>query len=174
MNRRGTGAEIRALFTKLRERIPNLVIRTSLITGFPGETDEEFEELCEFLLEYKLERAGVFAYSPEPGSVAGAMEDQVDEDVKRRRLELLTDLQMRVVDEYCENQVGKEMTVLCEGYDDETELFFGRSEYDSPGIDGIVHFEGEEGGVRPGDFYRVKITSTYDGELIGVIANEEE
>ena len=174
MNRRGTGAEIRALFTKLRERIPNLVIRTSLITGFPGETDEEFEELCEFLLEYKLERAGVFAYSPEPGSVAGAMEDQVDEDVKRRRLELLTDLQMRVVDEYCENQVGREMTVLCEGYDDETELFFGRSEYDSPGIDGIVHFEGEEGGVRPGDFYRVKITSTYDGELIGVIANEEE
>jgi hypothetical protein len=64
--------------------------------------------------------------------------------------------------------------VCCEGYDDETELFFGRSEYDSPGIDGIVHFEGEEGGVRPGDFYRVKITSTYDGELIGVIANEEE
>ena len=174
MNRRGTGAEIRALFTKLRERIPNLVIRTSLITGFPGETDEEFEELCEFLLEHKLERAGVFAYSPEPGSVAGAMEDQVDEDVKRRRLELLTDLQMRVVDEYCEKQVGREMTVLCEGYDDDTELFFGRSEYDSPGIDGIVHFEGEEGGVRPGDFYRVKITSTYDGELIGVIANEEE
>ena len=174
MNRRGTGAEIRELFFKLRERIPNLVIRTSLITGFPGETDEEFEELCEFLLEHKLERAGVFAYSPEPGSVAAKMPDQVDEDVKRRRLELLTDLQMRIVDEYCEKQVGREMTVLCEGYDDETELFFGRSEYDSPGIDGIVHFEGEEGGVRPGDFYRVKITSTYDGELIGVIANEEE
>ena len=174
MNRRGTGAEIRELFFKLRERIPNLVIRTSLITGFPGDTDEEFEELCEFLLEHKLERAGVFAYSPEPGSVAAKMPDQVDEDVKRRRLELLTDLQMRIVDEYCEKQVGREMTVLCEGYDDETELFFGRSEYDSPGIDGIVHFEGEEGGVRPGDFYRVKITSTYDGELIGVIANEEE
>lgn len=174
MHRRGTGEEIRELFHKLRARIPGLVLRTSLIAGFPGETDEDFEELCEFLLEEKIERAGVFPYSPEPGSAAASYPDQVDEDVKRRRVELITDIQMRIVDEFCEGQVGKTLTVLCEGYDDETELFFGRSEYDSPGIDGIVHFEGEEGGVRPGDFYRVKITSTYDGELIGVIDNEEE
>ena len=174
MHRRGTGEEIRELFHKLRDRIPGLVLRTSLIAGFPGETDEDFEELCEFLLEEKIERAGVFPYSPEPGSVAAEMEDQVDEDVKRRRVELITDIQMRIVDEFCESLVGKTLTVLCEGYDDETELFFGRSQYDSPGIDGVVHFEGEEGGVRPGDFYRVKITSTYDGELIGVIDNEEE
>ena len=174
MHRRGTGEEIRELFHKLRARIPGLVLRTSLIAGFPGETDEDFEELCEFLLEEKIERAGVFPYSPEPGSAAASYPDQVDEDVKRRRVELITDIQMRIVDEFCESLVGKTLTVLCEGYDDETELFFGRSEYDSPGIDGIVHFEGEEGGVRPGDFYRVKITSTYDGELIGVIDNEEE
>ena len=174
MHRRGTGEEIRELFHKLRARIPGLVLRTSLIAGFPGETDEDFEELCEFLLEEKIERAGVFPYSPEPGSAAASYPDQVDEDVKRRRVELITDIQMRIVDEFCEGQVGRTLTVLCEGYDDETELFFGRSEYDSPGIDGIVHFEGEEGGVRPGDFYRVKITSTYDGELIGVIDNEEE
>ena len=125
------------------------------------------------MLEYKIERAGVFPYSPEPGSAAASYPDQVDEDVKRRRVELLTDLQLRVVDQFCQDQVGKTLTVLCEGYDDETELYFGRSQYDSPEIDGIVHFEGEEGGVAPGGFYQVKITSTYDGELIGVIDNEE-
>ncbi len=173
MHRRGTGDEIRVLFRKLRQRIPGLVLRTSLIAGFPGETEEDFEELCEFLLEYKVERAGVFPYSPEPGSAAASYPDQVDEDVKRRRVELLTDLQLRVVDQFCQDQVGKTLTVLCEGYDDETELYFGRSQYDSPEIDGIVHFEGEEGGVAPGGFYQVKITSTYDGELIGVIDNEE-
>ena len=173
MHRRGTGDEIRVLFRKLRQRIPGLVLRTSLIAGFPGETEEDFEELCEFLLEYKVERAGVFPYSPEPGSAAASYPDQVDEDVKRRRVELLTDLQLWVVDQFCQDQVGKTLTVLCEGYDDETELYFGRSQYDSPEIDGIVHFEGEEGGVAPGGFYQVKITNTYDGELIGVIDNEE-
>ena len=174
MNRRDTGASIKALIRKLRERIPGLVLRTSLIAGFPGETDEEFEELCDFLLEYKLERAGVFAYSPEPGSVAASMPDQVDEDVKRRRVELITDIQMRVVDEYCASKVGTVVPVLCEGYDDETELFYGRSDADSPGIDGIVHFEGEEGGVRPGGFYQVKVTDVYDGELVGVLYEEEK
>lgn len=174
MHRRGTGQEIRALFDKLREKIPGLVLRTSLIAGFPGETEEEFEELCEFLLAYQIERAGVFAYSPEPGSPAASFPDQVDEDVKRRRVELLTDLQLRAGDRFCQAQVGKTLTVLCEGYDDETELFYGRSQYDSPEIDGVVHFEGEEGGVAPGGFYPVKITNAYDGELIGVIDQEEE
>ena len=174
MHRRGTGQEIRTLFRKLRERIPGLVLRTSLIAGFPGETEEEFEELCEFLLAFRVERAGVFPYSPEPGSAAAAFPDQVDEDVKRRRVELLTDLQMRIVDDYCAAMVGKVLTVLCEGYDEETELFFGRGEADSPGIDGLIHFEGEEGGVRPGEFYSVKITNTYDGELVGVLYEEEE
>lgn len=174
MHRRGTGQEIRALFDKLREKIPGLVLRTSLIAGFPGETEEEFEELCEFLLAYQIERAGVFDYSPEPGSPAASFPDQVDEDVKRRRVELLTDLQLRVGDRFCQAQVGKTLTVLCEGYDDETELFYGRSQYDSPEIDGVVHFEGEEGGVAPGGFYPVKITNAYDGELIGVIDQEEE
>ena len=174
MNRRGTEADLRVLFRKLREKIPGLVLRTSLIAGFPGETDADFEALCDFLLEEKIERAGVFPYSPEPGSVAAGLPDQVDEDEKRRRVALLTDLQNRIIDEFCENQVGRTLTVLCEGYDEETELFYGRSEYDSPDIDGLVHFEGEEGGVHPGGFYRVKVTATYDGELIGVIDNEEE
>ena len=174
MHRRGSGQEIRDLFRKLRQRIPGLVLRTSLIAGFPGETEEDFEALCEFLHEFRLERAGVFPYSPEPGSLAATYPDQVDEDVKRRRVELLTDLQMRIVDDYCANMVGKVIEVLCEGYDDETELYYGRSAADSPDIDGLVHFEGEEGGVRPGGFYRVKVTNFYDGELVGVRYDDEE
>ncbi len=173
MNRRGTGDEIRVLFQTLRARIPGLVLRTSLICGFPGETDQDFEELCEFLLDYKLERAGIFPYSPEPGSVAARMENQVDEDVKRRRLELLTQVQMQVVDETSEARVGQVLTVLCEGYDDDAELWFGRSYAESPGIDGLVWFEGEEGGVAPGNFYAVRVTSVYDGELVGVREDEE-
>ena len=174
MHRRGSGQEIRDLFRKLRQRIPGLVLRTSLIAGFPGETEEDFETLCEFLNEFRLERAGVFPYSPEPGSLAATYPDQVDEDVKRRRVELLTDLQMRIVDDYCATMVGKVIEVLCEGYDDETELYYGRSAADSPDIDGLVHFEGEEGGVRPGGFYRVKVTNFYDGELVGVRYDDDE
>ncbi len=173
MRRRGTGEEIRALFTKLREKIPGLVLRTSLIAGFPGETEADFEALCDFLLEYKLQRAGVFAYSPEAGSAAAEFPDQVDEDVKRRRVELLTDLQLRITDDYAASQVGQVLEVLCEGYDEETELYYGRSYADSPEIDGMVHFEGEEGGVAPGGFYQVRITNVYDGELIGVRQEEE-
>lgn len=104
-----------------------------MIAGFPGETEEEFEELCEFLLAFRVERAGVFPYSPEAGQCGGGLPDQVDEDVKRRRVELLTDLQMRIVDDYCAAMVGKVLTVLCEGYDEETELFFGRGRGGLPG-----------------------------------------
>ena len=173
MRRRGTGEEIRALFTKLRGQIPGLVLRTSLIAGFPGETEADFEALCEFLLEYRLQRAGVFAYSPEAGSAAASFPGQVDEDVKRRRVELLTDLQLRITDDYAASQVGQVLEVLCEGYDEETELYYGRSYADSPEIDGMVHFEGEEGGVAPGGFYQVRITNVDDGELIGVRQEEE-
>lgn len=174
MNRHGDSAMIRDVIKRLRDNVPGIVLRTTFITGFPGETEEDFEALCEFLHEFRLERAGVFPYSPEPGSLAATYPDQVDEDVKRRRVELLTDLQMRIVDDYCANMVGKVIEVLCEGYDDETELYYGRSAADSPDIDGLVHFEGEEGGVRPGGFYRVKVTNFYDGELVGVRYEDDE
>ena len=174
MNRHGDSAMIRDVIKRLRDNVPGIVLRTTFITGFPGETEEDFEALCEFLHEFRLERAGVFPYSPEPGSLAATYPDQVDEDVKRRRVELLTDLQMRIVDNYCANMVGKVIEVLCEGYDNETELYYGRSAADSPDIDGLVHFEGEEGGVRPGGFYRVKVTNFYDGELVGVRYDDEE
>jgi len=166
MNRHDTGAEIRALFKKLRERIPGVVLRTSLIVGFPGETDEEFEELCDFLKEYKIERAGVFAYSREEKTLAGAMEDQIDEDVKERRAELVSALQSRVMDEYNSNTIGETLTVLTEGFDKYSECYFGRSFADSPEIDGKVFFRAKPG-IRPGSFVEVEITDELDGDLLG-------
>lgn len=174
MNRRGDRESLTQLIAHMREKIPGLILRTTLITGFPGETEEDFEELCTFLREFRIQRAGVFPFSPEEGSAAAAYPDQVDEDVKRRRVELITELQLAVVDDWCESMMGQVVEVLCEGYDDETELYYGRSYADSPGIDGLVHFEGEEGGVRPGAFYQVKITSNYDGELIGILYEEDD
>ncbi len=167
MNRRSTGEEIRALLTKLRKEIPALVLRTSLICGFPGETDEDFEALCVFLREYKIERAGIFAYSPEEGSPAARMENQVDEDVKRRRLELLTDIQLEVVDAYCEAQLGKTLTILGEGYDPRTDRFVGRSYAESPDIDGCIYVE-TQAEMQVGTFYEVKVIEAIDGELIAL------
>lgn len=166
MNRRDTGDEIRALMKKLRERIPGVVIRTSLIVGFPGETDEEFEELCDFLKEYKLERAGVFAYSREEGTLAAAMDNQVDEDVKQHRAELVGALQARVMDEYNANAEGKTMRILVEGFDRYSECYFGRSFADSPEIDGKVFFSGKKG-IKPGQFCDVVIDGELDGDLLG-------
>ena len=122
MHRHVTKQETLDLLTIIRNRVPGIHIRTTLMVGFPGETEEDFETLCEFLNEFRLERAGVFPYSPEPGSLAATYPDQVDEDVKRRRVELLTDLQMRIVDDYCANMVGKVIEVLCEGYDEESAI----------------------------------------------------
>lgn len=173
MGRRGTGEEIRALFAKLRDRIPGLVLRTSLIVGLPGETEEDFEELCAFLREAKLERAGVFLYSPEEGSAAARMPDQVDEDVKRRRAELLAQLQMEIVDEYCRSRIGQHLKVLCEGLDPETGLWMGRSYADSPDIDGLVYFDGFDEELSAGTFYLVEITNELDGDLVGVLEEEE-
>lgn len=166
MNRHDTGEEIRALFKKLRERIPGVVIRTSLIVGFPGETDEEFEELCDFLKENKIERAGVFAYSREENTKAGEMEDQIDEDVKLRRAELVGALQARVMDEYNSKMQSKTLTVLTEGFDKYSECYFGRSFADSPDVDGKVFFRGKKG-IRPGAFVEVEITEELDGDLLG-------
>lgn len=166
MNRRDSREEIEALIKKLREKIPGVVIRTSLIVGFPGETDEDFEELCDFLKEYKIERAGVFAYSQESGTRAATMDGQVDEDVKQRRAELVGALQARVMDEYNAKQVGNTLKVLVEGFDRYSECYFGRSFADSPEIDGKVFFRGKKG-IRPGEFVDVVIDDELDGDLLG-------
>ena len=164
MNRRGTGEEIRELFAKLRKRIPGLVIRTSLIVGLPGEGNEQFEELCSFLREAKIERAGVFAYSPEEGTPAAAMPDRCDEEEAERRRQIVMGLQAEIMDAWGAGFVGKPVKVLCEGYDDETGMQFGRSFADSPDIDGIVFFTGE---CNAGDFAEVCIDEVSDGEWYG-------
>lgn len=168
MNRRSTKAEIIALLQKLRERLPGLVLRTSLICGLPGETEEEFEELCDFLRESGIERAGIFQFSPEEGTPAAVMPDQVDPDTAKRRVELLVELQSRVMDAWNESRLGETLEVLCEGFDPDMGCYAGRSYADSPDVDGKVFFTAA-GMVPAGTFVNVRITGTSDGDLTGEI-----
>ena len=163
MNRRGTGGEIRSLFKTLRERIPGLVLRTSLIAGLPGEGEAEFEELCEFLKEARIERVGVFPFSPEEGTPAAAM-PHVDEAEAQRRADLILELQAPIMDDYCRSFLGKTIRVLYEYYDEESGYHVGRSYADSPDIDGLVLFSGD---CAEGDMVDVRITDTDEGLLIG-------
>ena len=171
MNRRGDGAFLRELFAKLRARIPELVIRTSLITGLPGEGEEEFQELCEFLRELRLERVGAFAFSPQEGTPAAEME-YVDNETAQRRAELIEMLQSGVMDDYNASMMGKTMEILVDGYDEELEQFYGRTYADSPDIDGRVWIASDEP-IREGQFVMVKIDGCMDGDLSGYVVEEE-
>ena len=168
MNRRSTKAEIIALLHKLRQRLPGLVLRTSLICGLPGEGEAEFEELCQFLQEAGIERAGIFQFSPEEGTPAAVMEHQVEPEVAARRVELLVELQSRVMDAYNESRLGETLEVLCEGFDPDMGCYAGRSYADSPDVDGRVFFTAA-GLVPAGTFVNVRITGTSDGDLTGEI-----
>ena len=166
MGRRGGRKELDALIEKLRARIPGLVLRTSLIVGLPGETEAEFEELCMFLRETRWERAGVFAYSPEEGTPAAVMPEQVDEQIKKDRVDIITTLQQDIMEAFCQSMVGKTISVLVEGYDRDAEVWFGRSWADSPEVDGRVFFTVRHR-VRTGEFIRVRVTGVQDGDLLG-------
>ena len=170
MNRRGDGDFLRALLKKLREKIPGLVIRTSLITGLPGEGEEEFQELCDFLRETRMERVGAFAFSPEEGTPAAEMEF-VDNEVAVRRAELIEMLQSGIMDDYNAAMMGKTLEVLVDGYDEEREQFYGRTYADSPDIDGRVWIGSEEP-LTEGGFVMVKIDGCQDGDLSGYVLEE--
>ena len=170
MNRRGDGAFLRQLFAKLRERIPGLVIRTSLITGLPGEGEEEFQELCEFLRDLRLERVGAFAFSPEEGTPAADMEF-VDNEVALKRAETIEMIQSSIMDDWCESMIGKTLEVLVDGYDEEAEQFYGRSYADSPDIDGRVWIAADEP-IREGEFVKVTIEGCVEGDLSGYLVEE--
>ena len=163
MNRRGNKEYLEQLFPKLRARIPGLVIRTSIITGLPGEGEEEFTELCEFLKKHKLERVGAFAFSPEEGTPAAQM-DYPDSDIAARRAEIINELQSRIIDEYNESLMGSVTEVLCEGFDGE--YYTGRTYADSPDIDGTVYFT-SDAPISIGSFVSVLLTGVMDGELTG-------
>ena len=168
MNRRGTGADIRALFAKLRERIPGLVLRTSLIAGLPGEGETEFEELCSFLREARIERVGVFPFSPEEGTPAAKME-HVDFDEAQRRADLILELQAPIMEDFCQGLVGKTLEVLCEGFDEGAGLLGGRCYADSPEIDGQVLFSGS---CPEGELVPVRIERSEDGLLYGTLQED--
>ena len=168
MRRHTTKAELVALFDRLRAAMPDVVLRTSLICGLPGEGEAEFEELCQFLREQKLQRAGVFQFSPEEGTLAAEMEDQVDGETAARRVELVVDLQSRIMDAYNEERLGSVMEVLCEGFDSSAGCYVGRTYADSVEIDGHVYFTAA-GLVPAGEFVWVRITGVSDGDLTGEI-----
>ena len=170
MNRRGDKAYIEALLDKLRERIPGLVIRTSLITGLPGEGEAEFDELCQFLWDQRMLRAGVFPYSPEEGTPAAKME-RVDTEEAIRRSELVVDIQSRIMDEWNEDMQGEVLTVLCEGFDTQAMCYTGRSYAESPDVDGKLYFTAQRE-VEAGTFVPVRITGVMDGELTGELVEE--
>ena len=170
MNRRGNNAYLRELFAKLRQRIPGIVLRTSVITGLPGEGEEEFTELCEFLKDLRLERVGAFPFSPEEGTPAAEM-DYPDESVAQERAQFVEQLQSRIMDEYNAAMIGKTITVLVDGYDQEFEQFYGRTFADSPDIDGRVWIASEEP-VSEGEFVKICIDGLIDGDLSGYVVEE--
>lgn len=170
MNRRGDGRYLRELFAKLRKNIPGLVLRTSVITGLPGEGEEEFRELCEFLKEQRLERVGAFPFSPEEGTPAATME-YPDNEIAQQRAQMIETIQSRIMDDYNEAMMGKTMDVLVDGFDEEYEQFFGRTFADSPEIDGRVWIASEEALVE-GEFVKVCIDGLVDGDLAGYIVEE--
>ncbi len=168
MNRRSSEAEIRELVKKLRERIPNVIIRTTLLTGFPGETEEEFGKLCEFVKEMRFDRLGCFAYSQEEGTAAAKLDGQLDEDEKNRRAEIITQEQMLVSDSLTAEMLGHVYEVVVEGYDRYAECWFGRSAGEVPEIDGKIFFTSSIP-LKVGDYQYVKITDTMDYDPIGEV-----
>ncbi len=166
MRRRETKEGLLALFRKLRERIPGLVLRTSLITGLPGEDEAAFEELCDFLRQVRIERAGVFPYSPEEGTEAAGMTDRVDTAEAERRAELVRDVQSGIMDEFNDSRMGESVEVLCDGFDSQAMCYVGRSYAESPDVDGRIYFTAEKE-IDPGRFVMVRITGAMDGELTG-------
>ncbi len=168
MGRRSTAKSIRETICRLREAMPDIHIRTTFITGFPGETEEEFAELADFTEEYKLERLGVFPYSREEGTPAYDMSGQVEEEERTARAESIMRRQVEVSRQVNEAKIGKVVTVLVEDMDEEG-VYTGRSEYDAPEIDGNVIFSDDtgRGELKPGDFAEVAIEDAFDYDLVG-------
>lgn len=170
MNRYDTKAEVEALLSRLRQRIPGITIRTTFIVGFPGETDEDFEELQDFVETQRFENAGVFQYSQEEGTVAGAMPNQIAPEVKENRYHALMALQAGISEELHLEREGEVLDVIVEGFDEENpELAFGRSYHEAPGIDGNIFIEGA-GNLEIGQMVKVRILQGFTYEMVGELA----
>ena len=167
MNRHGDKKMICEVIEKLRREIPDMVIRTTFIVGFPGETDEDFCELCEFVKQTKFDRAGVFTYSREEDTAAYDMPDQIDEQIKLDRMDLLMREQLEINEQNNRQMIGKTVKVLCEDYDPVSGVHFGRSAADAPEIDGKIYFRSDKR-IAPGSFVNVKLREVVDYDLIGI------
>ena len=171
MHRRGDRESLTALLRTMRERIPNVIFRSTFITGFPGETEEQFEELAEFAKEINFRRLGCFAYSQEEGTPAAKMDGQLDDETKQRRADIIMEHQQTVMANYCESLIGTDVEVLVEGFDRIAACWYGRSYADAPEVDGCVFFTCGERKPAAGDFVTVHITDYMGcdpiGEMIG-------
>lgn len=168
MNRPGNEEMLRTLIAKLRAQIPGIVLRTTLITGFPGETEEQFERLAEFVQDMKFERLGCFAYSQEDGTKAAEFPDQVDEEIREHRADIIMQQQELLSAAYNEQQLGTVKEAVVEGFDKWAECWFGRTAADAPDIDGKVFFRSESP-LRIGEYVRISITETLDYDLVGEV-----
>ena len=167
MNRRGDRESLTQLIAHMREKIPGLILRTTLITGFPGETEEDFAELSQFVQDVRFDGLGCFAYSQEEGTPAAELPDQVEEDVKNHRAEIIMEQQMEIMQQKGEAMIGKAVTVLTEGFDRYAECYFGRTVADSPDIDGKVFFTAAGNKPYFGQFVKVRIDDCIDCDLTG-------
>ena len=166
MHRPGNRETLTALIGRIRAAIPDITLRTTVMVGFPGETEEDFEELCGFIQDARFQRLGCFAFSPEEDTPAYGMPDQVEDEVKFRRRDIVMEEQARISDACNEAMIGKTVTVLTESFDRYAECWFGRTEGDAPDIDGKVFFTAARS-IQPGDMVKVEITDTMDWDLIG-------
>ncbi len=168
MNRKMTKEEIVQVLDLIRAEIPDAVVRTQFIVGFPGETDEMFEELCDFVEEQEFDRVGCFEYSPEENTPGGKMEDQIEDEIKHQRHNSLMELQQEISRDIHEDYVGETLEVLVEGLSEETDLLMqGRMSQQAPDIDGVVLIN--DGEAQPGDLVKVEITQSHDYDLVGHI-----
>ncbi|MCD7831321.1 MAG: 30S ribosomal protein S12 methylthiotransferase RimO [Firmicutes bacterium] len=168
MNRHGGARVVREAISRLRHEIPDIVIRTTVMVGFPGETDEDFEELCEFIKDVKFDRLGAFMFSPEEGTPAAEFPDQIDEQTKQDRYDTVMALQLDISEELNRARVGQTLDVLYEGFDYISGTCYGRSEFDAPDVDGKVYFScAAKDRPCEGTHIKVKITDTLDYDLVG-------
>ena len=168
MNRKSTKQELVALVKKLREKIPDITLRTTLIAGFPDETEEEFNELCDFVNEMKFDRLGCFAYSAEEGTPAARLPNQIDEEEKQRRADIIMETQMLISDRLNQKRLGTDVEVVVEGWDRYAECYFGRSAAEAPEIDGKIFFTSASS-RSVGEFVNVHIDETMDYDLLGSV-----
>lgn len=168
MNRHGDGKTIRDAVNRLRSAVPGIVLRTTAMVGFPGETEEDFAELCQFIKETKFERFGAFTFSPEEGTPAAELDGQIDEQVKQDRYDILMQTQLTATEEYGAEKIGTTIRVLCDGFDTVAEIYYGRSYADAPDVDGRVYFKSVRK-INPGAFVDVKITEALDYDLVGEV-----